>query len=114
MKDDLRRADENIADLRNDIDKEKAYSSRVKKKRDGARAKVEDFLAELDAVRRDLADARAALENAEGGYKRKVVELETSLANALRKQKTQRAYCHGQRAEEKGNHALAAIYRESS
>ena len=51
------------ADLRNDIDKEKAYASRAKMERDGGRAKVEDGLAELDAARRDLADARTSLES---------------------------------------------------
>ena len=90
FKDELRRADEIIVDLRNDICKEKAYASRVKKERDGARAKVDDALAELDAARRELADARASLASSEASYKRKIVELEANLADALRKKNRER------------------------
>ena len=90
VKDELRRADEIIVDLRNDICKEKAYASRVKKERDGARAKVDDALAELDAARRDLADARASLESDEAAYKRRITDLEANLADALRKKNRER------------------------
>jgi predicted nucleic acid-binding Zn-ribbon protein len=90
VKDELRRADEVIADLRSDIGKEKAYASRVKKERDGARAKVDDALAELDGARRELADARASLESSEASFRRKTVELEANLADALRKKNRER------------------------
>ena len=39
---------------------------------------------------RDLADARASLASSEASYKRKVVELDASLADALRKKNRER------------------------
>ena len=51
---------------------------------------MDDALAELDAARRELADARASLASSEASYKRKIVELEANLADALRKKNRER------------------------
>ena len=89
-REELRKADAKIEDLRNEIEKERAYCSRVKKERDGVRAKFEDAVAEADCARRDLADVKASMGNSDAAYKRQIADLEASLADALRKKNRER------------------------
>ena len=56
VREELRRADETIADLRSEFEQERSYISRLKKERDQARTKFEDAVAEADTSRRDLAE----------------------------------------------------------
>ena len=56
VREELRRADETIADMRKELDQERGYTSRVKKEREQARVKLDDALADLGAARHDLAE----------------------------------------------------------
>ena len=88
VRDELRRADGSIRDLKSELDQERGYSSRVKKERDAARTKLEDTLADLECARRDVGGLRAALDTAEAAARRAITELEANLADALRGKKT--------------------------
>ena len=65
MKDELRRADGNIADLRSALEEERTYISSLRKERDLAKEKIEDALAAVHTARRDLAEMQASHVGAE-------------------------------------------------
>ena len=90
MKDELRRADGTIADLRSGLEEERNYISRLRKERDVAKEKLEDALAAVDTARRDLAEMQASHVGAEAHYKRKISDLENAVADALRKKNRER------------------------
>ena len=90
VREELRRADEKIGDLRTELGQERAYTSRLKKERDVVRAKSDDAVADADCARRDLADAKASLGSSDAAYKRRIADLEASLADALRKKNRER------------------------
>ena len=70
MREELRRADETIADLRKELDQERGYTSRVKKERETARTKLDDALADLDAARHDLAEEQNARVGSDTAHRR--------------------------------------------
>ena len=90
VRDELKRADETIADLPSELDQERNYISRVNKKRDAARTQLEDTLADLECARRDVGGLRASLDTAETAARRTITELEAKLAEALRKKNRER------------------------
>ena len=92
VKDDLRRADEAIADLRSDLEKERGYNSRVKKEREQAKAKLEDSLAESESALRELAELRVAYDSRETTNKGRVAELEANLAESYAKNEPRMMY----------------------
>ena len=95
VREELRRADEKIGDLRTELGQERTYISRVKKERDAARAKSDDAVADADCARRELGDARAPLGSSDAAYKRKITDMEASLADALRKKNRERVAMDG-------------------
>ena len=90
VKDELRRDDGTIADLRSALEEERNYISRLRKERDLAKEKLEDALAAVDTARRDLAEMQASHVGAESHYKRKISDLENAVADALRKKNRER------------------------
>ena len=90
VREELRRADETIRDLKSELDQERGYISRVKQERDKARTRLEDTLADLECARRGVGSLRAALDSAETAARRTITELEANLAEALRKKNRER------------------------
>ena len=90
VREELRRADETIADMRKELDQERGYTSRVKKEREQARVKLDDALADLDAARHDLAEEQNARVGNETAHRRTISELEAAVADALRKKNRER------------------------
>ena len=91
VRDELRHADETLADVRTELDQERCYTSRVKKQRNQARGKLEDALADLDSTRRDLAGMKATAQGNATAYKRKIEDLQANLAEAARKKNRTRS-----------------------
>ena len=73
-REELRKADAKNEDLRCEIEKERAYCLRVKKERDGGRAKFEDAVEDADRARRDLAEVKASMGNSDAAYKRQIAD----------------------------------------
>ena len=90
VREELRRADETILDLRSELDQERGYTTRVKKEREQARLKLDDALADLDAARHELAEEHAAHVGSETAHKRASSDLEEAVADALRKKNRER------------------------
>ena len=90
VREELRRADETIADMRKELDQERGYTSRAKKEREQARVKLDDALADLDAARHDLAEEQNARVGNETAHRRTISELEAAVADALRKKNRER------------------------
>ena len=90
VREELRRADETIADMRKELDQERGYTSRVKKEREQARVKLDDALADLDAARHDLAEEQNARVGSETAHRRTISDLEAAVADALRKKNRER------------------------
>ena len=85
VKEELRQADGTIADLQAEVEQERNYIARLKRERVQVRVKFEDALAEADIAKRELAEAQATHAGAEAQYKRKILDLEAAVADALRK-----------------------------
>ena len=90
VKEELRRADGTIADLQAEVEQERNYIARLKREREQVRVKFEDSLAEADTAKRELAEAQALHASAEAQYKRKILDLEAAVADALRKKNRER------------------------